>query len=183
MDNAAIKERAIEAYLLLNTLVSDFITGVRSIELIDAALSYYSDKSGRVVSAEVERGIARMCFTHIVICLARWSEVYEHYSSVRDATLPECKALDLDLKRRKVHEFRNKYAAHIRDKKTSRPLTPEKIQEYIETITQGDPEAFLKWVRGTVVVATETWREQIMTRYGLTEADLFAASADEAEED
>lgn len=133
--------RAIEAVRILNDFIADAVVGTRSIEIFDRLAR------NRELSEGTKVGIARMCYFHLILLLAKWAEFYDKYRSVIPADCAnECRALNKKIKAIGVVEFRNKYIGHIWNNDTKQPLSSKDVSSYMETITAGDGAAFLRWV-------------------------------------
>ena len=67
------RDRAIEAYRLLNDFISDIVVATRT--------TYVLERQGFHNQA-VLRGVDRMCFSHLIITLSKWAEFYDKYGHV-----------------------------------------------------------------------------------------------------
>lgn len=127
-----------------------------------------------------------MCFSHLIITLSKWAELYDHYARViPDDCRAACKDLRREIDRRRIRGFRNTCVGHIWDKQSRRPLTENALERYIERIVGDDPEQFWRWVNEpggaaednqfprTVVSIIEHTRNRLMEEFQLTEQDLF----------
>ncbi len=171
MDN--IKERAIQACRLLNDFVGDIIAATRVPEAVE--------QSG-IMNQRALRVTRRMCFSHLIITLSKWAELYEHYASlIPEDCRPACKDLKKEIDRRKIRGFRNKCVGHIWDKKVKRPLTEGELDNYINAIVDNDPVAFVEWLNNptanefpnTVVSVVDTTRDRLREAFAITDNELF----------
>lgn len=69
----------------------------------------------------------RMCSTSLIISLSKLWETLDHYhADIRKfpADITEaCASVRREIERRKIYQFRSKYAAHIIDRDTKKPLS------------------------------------------------------------
>ena len=136
-----MRSRGIEAVRILNDFIADAVVGTRSVDLFDRLTKDRSLSEGTKV------GMARMCYFHLILLLAKWVEFYEKYNSVIPADcVKECRALTKEIRKRQVPGFRNKYVGHVWNKDTNQPLSSKEISRYMEAVTKGDGAAFLLWV-------------------------------------
>jgi hypothetical protein len=96
----------------------------------------------------------RMCSTFLIVSLSKLWETLDHFSAeirhfpieVREA----CGVVRKELERRKVYQFRSKYAAHVIDKATKKPLSlvegERRYKEIIGGEDVGDFAAFCDWI-------------------------------------
>lgn len=95
----------------------------------------------------------RMCMTSLIVSLSKLWEALDHYNQEIN-NFPEelklnCRALKAEIERRKIYQFRSKYAAHIIDNKTKKPLSlKEGEQRYfaIAGKSLGELIDFCEWV-------------------------------------
>jgi len=167
------KEKAIQAWRLLNDFVGDIVAVTRVPEAVERS---------RILDERALRVTNRMCFSHLIITLAKWAELYDHYASlIPEDCLPACKGLKREIDRRKIRGFRNKCVGHIWDNKVNRPLTEDELDSYINAIVDGDPFAFVQWLNNpnanefpnTVISIVETTRDRIREAFAITNNDLF----------
>lgn len=170
------KERAIEAFWILNDFIGDLITGIRAFEYFDTP----KFKAGS--TPEVLRRYSKMADCFIYITLAKWAEFYDSYRVVIPPNLlDKCKFLRKDLKQRGVLEFRNKVVGHIWSKKHNRPLSSSEIKKLETRITQGDVKSFLRWINDpennrfgeTVVGTSEVVRDEIKKTWLISQEELI----------
>lgn len=136
-----MRARAIEATKILNDFMLDAVVGTRSVEIFNRVLANHASSEGTTI------GMARMCYFHLILLLAKWVEFYEKYSStIPDDCIQECRALTNEIRKLKIPMFRNKYIGHVWDKDTKRPLSSNEISGYMKQITKGDQAAFLRWI-------------------------------------
>jgi hypothetical protein len=178
MDNGS-KERAIEAFWLLNDFIGDLITGTRVFEYFDTS----KFKAG--ATDQILRNYQKMANSFLFLTLAKWIEFYDHYRMVIP---PEqrttCKQLQKELLKRGVKDFRNKVVRHIWSTNDNRPLLPSEIANLDKKITDGDGNMFLKWINdpdnncfGTTIVGTsEAVRDGIKKKWVLSEQELLSST-------
>ena len=163
-----MRTRAIEAVKILNDFISDAVVGTRSIEIFDKAIE------GRAVSEGTKIGMARMCYFHLILLLAKWAEFYEKYRSVVPVDCAnECKSLYNKIRALEVPAFRNKYVGHVWNREAKRPLTSKEIAKFLDKITNKDRAAFLRWINDSrnnqypksVVSIISHLRDRLRTEY------------------
>ncbi|MCE0974750.1 hypothetical protein [Pseudomonas putida] len=95
----------------------------------------------------------RMCSTSLIVSLSKLWEALKHYgkeiNSFPEPLKLSCRALKSEIERRKIYQFRSKYAAHIIDDKTKQPLSfkeGEKRYSAIVGTTIGDLIGFCDWI-------------------------------------
>lgn len=171
------RERAVEAFWILNDFVGDLIGATRAFEYFDTA----TFKAG--ATNQVLRIWNKMADSFLFVALAKWIEFYDRYQVLIPAELRrECEQLRNELDKRGVREFRNKVVGHIWSKKHGRPLLPEEIEDLELKITKGDAKAFLRWINdpnnnrlgSTVVGTSEAVRDAIKEKWSFSEQDLSA---------
>ena len=169
------KERAIEAYWILNDFVGDLITGTRALEYFDTP-KFKAGASGQVL-----RTYNKMADSFLFVTLAKWIEFYDHYHILIPKEVRSvCKQLRNELDKRGVREFRNEVVGHIWGKKYNRPLLPSEMEELDRKITKGDAIAFIRWVNDpvkngfgeTIVGTSEAVREAIKKDWSLSDQEL-----------
>ena len=163
-----MRKRAIEAIKMLNDFISDAVVGTRSIEIFEKL------NENRALSEGVKVGMARMCYFHLILLLAKWAEFYKMYSSIipKDC-VEECRTLNKEIGKLQITSFRNKYIGHIWNKDTKRPLSSKEISAYMEKITKGDRTNFLRWINNSgnneypnsVVSIISHVRDRLRTEY------------------
>lgn len=170
------RERAIEAFWILNNIGGDLIVATRAFE-------YFETTQFKVgASNQVFRIFNKMADSFLFMTLAKWIEFYDRYHVLipPDAS-PICELLRNELDRRGVREFRNTVAGHIWSKKHGRPLLPDEIEDLDRKITKGDTKEFLKWINDpnnnqlgeTIVGTSEFVRDAIKKKWSLSEGELF----------
>ena len=75
MDNSS-RERAIEAFWLLNDFIGDLITGTHAFEYFDTV----KFKAG--ATNQILQSYNKMADSFIFLTLAKWIEFYDHYRMV-----------------------------------------------------------------------------------------------------
>lgn len=170
------RERAIEAFRILNDFVGDLIGATKGMEYFDAP----QFKAG--ASSQVTRIFNKMAMSFLFITLAKWIEFFDRYEKViPSGSVSTCRDLRNELDARGVREFRNKIVGHIWSRKHSRPLLPQEIEALETRITKGSYESFFKWVNDptknalglTVVGTSEAVRDEISKKWGLSKSELF----------
>ena len=171
------RERAIEAYWLMNDFIFDLITGIRAFEYFDTA----KFKAG--ATTQVLQGYNKMADSFIFLTLAKWIEFYNHYRMVIPSEQQTaCKQLRNELVAKGVKDFRNKVVGHIWSTEHNRPLLPGEIEHLEKRITGGDGSAFLKWINNpgnnyfgaTIVGTSEAVRDGIKKKWALSEQELLS---------
>ncbi len=169
------RERAVEAFWILNDFVGDLIGGTRAFEYFE------TPKFKAAATYQVLRLYNKMADSFLFLTLAKWIEFYDRYHVLIPADVrPICKELRNELDQRGVREFRNKVVGHIWSKKHRRPLLPNEIEELDRKITKGDAKAFVKWINdpssnrlGTTIVGTsEAVRDAIKAKWSLSEQEI-----------
>lgn len=169
------RERAVEAYWILNDFIGDLIGGTRALEYFETP----KFKAG--ATEQVLRIYNKMADSFIFLTLGKWIEFYDRYHLLIPVDLrPICKQLRNELDRRGVREFRNIVVGHIWSKKHSRPLLAREIEELDRRITKGDPNAFLKWINdpsnnqlgATIVGTSEAVRDAVKNKWSLSKQEL-----------
>jgi hypothetical protein len=162
------RARAIEAVKILNDFMADAVIGTRSFGLFDKLAN------GLDLSEGTKVGLARMCYFHIILLLAKWAEFYDKYRSVIPADcIDECRALSKRTKDLGILSFRNKYVGHVWNKDTQRPLSSKDTAAYLEQITGRNWGAFLRWINNsednqyprTVVSVISHLRDRLRAEY------------------
>lgn len=173
------RDRAIEAFWILNDFVGDLICGTKAIEYFDTPRF----KAG--ATDQVLRIYNKMAESFIFLTLAKWIEFYDRYQVLippeQQAT---CKQLRNELDKRGIREFRNKVVGHIWSKKHSRPLLPSELEKLDKKIMKGDGNKFLKWINdpsnnyfGTTIVGTsEAVRDEIQKKWSLSKQELVQST-------
>ena len=126
----------------------------------------------------------RMCMTSLIVSLSKLWEALDHYNQEIN-TFPEevklnCRALKVEIERRKIYKFRSKYAVHIIDKETKKPLSlKEGEQRYfaIAGRSLGELIDFCEWIapkdlcgaKSSVMHAVVTTRDYCMSVVGSAE--------------
>jgi len=164
------KERAVEAFWILNDFVGDLIGATRAFEYFETP----KFKGG--ATDQVLRIYNKMADVFLFVTLSKWIEFYDRYHVLipRDAKAI-CESLRNELDRRGVREFRNKVVGHIWSKKHGRPLLPNEIEDLDRKITKGDATEFLRWINdsnnnqlgATIVGTSEFVRDAIRSKWSL----------------
>lgn len=171
-----MRERALQAYRLLNDMLLDLLVGPRSIELYDSS-GFTSHMTPVTLT-----GLKRMTISHTIVSLAKWVEFYDRYKQVIPQDVREqAKALSAEILRRGVRDFRNKVVGHIWDDDAKRPLLREEIDSYFERMFPNGRRAFMLWVNdpadqvfpNTVVSVVQKVRDRIAEEHAITEQEVF----------
>lgn len=134
-------ERARAAWRLSNDLKQDLIAGTQAYWIFQKQLQ------SRPAREPVPTAIRRLCLTHLVIALAKWSELYKRYKEVIPQNVSkEAKELSKGIDKRGVIAFRNKVAGHIWDNQAKRALTVQEVEERLSTVLGGNIDDFLLWI-------------------------------------
>jgi hypothetical protein len=170
-----LRERAIEAFWILNDFIRDLIGGTKAIDHFDTP----KFKAG--ATEQVLQFYNNMAESFLFITLAKWIEFYDKYKQIIPSGQRDvCKQLRNELERRGIKDFRNKVVGHIWSDDHSRPLLPSEIEELGQKITKGHRSNFLKWINdpannslGTTIVGTsEAVRNEIQKYWSLSEKEL-----------
>jgi hypothetical protein len=167
--------KARAAWRLSHELMQDLIAGTQAYWVFQKQLEVRSARE------PVPTAIRRLCLTHLVIALSKWTELYRLYRDVISLEVSkDAKNLVKVIESRGVVTFRNKVAGHVWDDETKRALTVREIEERLSMVLGGDVDDFLKWINnpqesniGTVVGIIEKVHNQIRAEYGFTEEDLL----------
>lgn len=164
------REKAINAVDLLNDFVGDFITGTMSLA------RYHAEHNSGSITTEQLVGINKMCLSHLILGLTKWSEFYKKFHDLipighKDAAKQIIKTIET----RKVLEFRNTCVGHIWDKENNRPLVNSEIMERLNKITSNDIQSFLRWLNNpnpaefsnSVAGISEAIRDKIAATHGV----------------
>jgi hypothetical protein len=168
--------KVVEATRILNEFVGDLIVGTQ-VMVQYAKLS----KEGRI-SPKVEQAVLKMCLSHLIITLTKFTELYMRYKDIlpKDC-VEECKKIFTELERRNVREMRNKVFAHIWDDDHGRPLKLSEIILAMERVFGPDTHVFLRWINDpkanefgkTVIGTIEFTRDRLIEDFKLTNEELF----------
>jgi hypothetical protein len=171
----ATRERAVEAFWLLNDFIGDLIGATQAFHYFETP----KFKAG--ATDQVIRIYNKMADSFLFLALAKWIEFYDRYHVLIPEDLrPTCKQLRNELDKRGVREFRNKVVGHIWSRKHLRPMLPNEIEELDRKITKGNAKAFLKWINdptdnrfgSTIVGTSEAVRNAIKTKWSLSDKEL-----------
>ena len=115
----------------------------------------------------------RMCTTSLIVTLSKLWETLDHFGAdirqfpedVKDA----CASVRAEIERRKIYQFRSKYAAHIIDKDTKKPLSlAEGDRRYREIVGEdvSDLIALCDWInpQGSPMPRTSVMYAVVRTR-------------------
>lgn len=169
------KDRAIEAFWILNDIGGDLIGATRVFEYFE------TPRFKGVATDQMLRVFNRMADSFLFVTLAKWIEFYDSYNVFIPPDAKDiCKTLRNELLRRGVKEFRNQVVGHIWNKKHSRPLLVNEIEDLDRKITKGDVKKFLRWINDpnnnhpgeTIVGTIEFVRDAIQKKWALSEQEL-----------
>lgn len=140
--NTSDVEAASHAARLLNMLLGDLGAARHSFEIterirvspnINASTSYWAV-------------VHRAFLVHLVVTLSKLCEVYERYARIVPAsTRNDFKRVYNDIHSRGVVDLRNRFCAHIWDKKYGAPLSREELDHHIELLCGGDLASLIPW--------------------------------------
>ena len=103
-----------------------------------------------------ERKLDQMMFVHIfrmtiswlILSLAKTKELWERYGKMaQEQTKISMRSIVKEVDARGIVPLRNKAIAHLLDKETNQPMSPEKFQAEFAAMVRGDLLAFVHWVR------------------------------------
>jgi hypothetical protein len=163
------------AWRLSNDLKQDLIAGTQAYWIFQRQLV------AKPAREPVPTAIRRLCLSHLVIALAKWSELYRRYRRVISRiVIKQAKMLAREIESRGVVEFRNKVAGHVWDEKAKRALTVQEVEDRLNAVLRDSVDDFLLWVndpngsnKNTVVGIIESIHAQIQNEHGFRENDLF----------
>ena len=176
MRESTSRERAIEAYRILNEFVGDLVAGTRTLEIFESPGFTSQIQESTLVT------LRRMCLSHLVITMSKWAELYDHYKAVIPADAKTaCRDLRKETDRRGIRSFRNSVVGHIWDSKLKRPLTTAEIDSRLAVVLGASQASFLAWINNpaanrfpdTVVSICEQTRNRIGEANGITASELF----------
>ena len=168
------KDKALDAARLADRLLIDVIVGTRSIDI------FYKMNSNNTIHPVVFHGKLRMCYSHILLGLSKFTEFYKAYNDVIPVDCRiQCKNVSEIIECKGINKFRNKYVAHLIDKKTGRSLNLDEIEKYLDGFFGEDETNFIKWVNdqenvfpSTVVSVIEKTRDEIMKQNGISKKEM-----------
>jgi hypothetical protein len=92
--------------------------------------------------------IFRMTISWLILSLAKTKELWERYGKMADEqTKSSMRAIVKEIQGRRIVSLRNKAIAHLLDKETNQPMSPEKLQEELVAMVRGNLQTFIHWVR------------------------------------
>lgn len=161
---------ALDAVDILNDFMGDLSAGV-------GVFREYREhcRRGRL-HLQLMVPIQKMCFSHIILTLAKWLEFYDHYHHIiPDRYRDVCKDLNKTIRGKGIPAFRNIIVGHIWDKKLKRPLVLSEVMSRLESIIGGHADTFLNWVYDpsgttspTVFSTAETIRDVLVKKYNIS---------------
>ena len=170
------RQLAIDAADILNDFIGDLITGVM---LFREYREHH--RQGRIALSTMIP-IQKMCFSHLVLTLAKWLEFYNHYNTILPDDCREiCRALNKTIRNKKIRGFRNTCIGHVWDKKLKRPLLQSEIMSKLIKITGKKADDFLLWINDpidnvypkTIVSIVEEIRDSLVKKYGITPSEII----------
>jgi hypothetical protein len=167
-------ENARAAWRLSNDLMQDLIAGTQAYWLFQKQLE------ARPAREPVPTAVRRLCLTHLIIALSKWSELYKRYRDVISENVsPVAKSLLKEIESRGIIKFRNTVVGHVWDDELKRALTADEIEERLSQVLGGSVEEFLVWINNptrpnanTVVGILERVHDRIKNDWGFTEEDI-----------
>ncbi len=89
----------------------------------------------------------RMSFSWIAISLYKIGELWQRFGRLAsDVHKNEMRALLNEIRDRGVEDFRNKVAAHLLDRDTKNPLSPEELTPLAMKMMRNDMPGFFSWL-------------------------------------
>lgn len=171
-----MKQKAAEAWRILNTFVGELVCAVLSLEIYEAP----GFSKGVKENALLE--LRKMSLSYLFITLTKWVEFYDKYHNVLSPDIrPVVKAIKTKIEQKGIVDFRNNVVGHIWNKRVRRPLGKEEIEQGLERIIGPSPEAFFFWINdpannvfpNTVVSVAEELRRRLEIDYALSDKDKF----------
>ena len=149
----------------------DFIAGTKVFE-------HFRTPALEAITLPATRlAIARLCFFHLFLALAKTAEFYERYQAVLP---PKCrdglKAHYKEILDRGTMDLRSKLAGHIWDDETKRPLTAAEVSERYYRLVKNDEEAFLRWINDS---SNNTHPHTLVGTFEFIRDELRAASPEQ----
>jgi hypothetical protein len=145
-----VREKAVHAADTLTDFIGDLVGGTALLR------QWATDfKAGRV-SEPVMVSVQKICVSHLVLALSKFTEFYSRFNQVIPSEyLGTCKTLAGEIRRKGVVDFRNKCVGLIWDKEQQRPLLHSEIMMRLARLTAGDMSGFSRVpaLRGRVCFA------------------------------
>jgi hypothetical protein len=176
--HATNRDKAQEVYRLANDLWIDLVHGTRGHQLLSGLMGKYLDDERAAV---LRVGFNRFYLFHIIMTLAKVSELYKENTSILPpACRDDFKKLVKSIEQRGILKFRNTVVGHLYDTETKRALTRAEVKSRAAVITQGDLKGFFLWVNNkqgnsyptTVVSVLERVRDLIADEHKFSATDL-----------
>lgn len=169
-----MKNKAIEAYTILNQLIGDFLGCTQLLKL------FGPQYMGKDLSEQTQIVAHRVCMSHLIMTLAKFSEFYKNYRKIiPQEQISSAKVLVKEIETRGVIDFRNKVVGHIWDKDNSRPLTKEEIEKKLNKIRKNNHTQFILWVnsfgktKDDIITFCTQLRDNIKNNYEITDREIF----------
>jgi hypothetical protein len=173
------REKALEVYRLATDLHQDLIVAARAHKLFYPLVSKFVGENPAAVALEV--GFRRLYLFHIIMLLAKVSELYKRNRAILPlGCREEFKALVKRIEERGILRFRNAVAGHLYDKETQKSLTATEVNARANKITEDNLEGFFLWVNNkadnsyptTVVSIVERARDLLRNEHNFRKNDL-----------
>jgi len=92
--------------------------------------------------------IFRMTVSWVILSLAKSKELWGRYGKLaQEHTKTSMRAIMKEIDTRGIVSLRNKAIAHLLDKETNQPISPEKLQMEFAAMVRGNLQDFIHWVR------------------------------------
>lgn len=136
-------DKASHAASLLNILLGDLAAARHSFIVNDKL-----QKNPQITRATASYWaiVHRAFLVHLVITLSKICEVYEKYRFLMPLDVEaEYKQIYVDLQSREIVILRNRFCAHIWDKRFGTPLSLEELNRHVALLCNGDLESLVPW--------------------------------------
>ncbi|HET8942796.1 MAG TPA: hypothetical protein VFN13_12505 [Rudaea sp.] len=92
--------------------------------------------------------VFRMCFCWLILTAAKVEELWRSYGILATPYAKErMRGALKKISARGLTDMRNSAIAHVLDRDTRKPVTPEQIEEMIKTVSKGNLLTFIHWLR------------------------------------
>lgn len=168
-----VRRRSIQACRLLSDIAGELLAGTRAPLAFEQTMTFHP---------RLARIMLRMCFSHLIVTLAKWPDFCRRYRPLIPRDCREaCEELTKTLKAKRVEEFRDCTVGRIWHQRGNTALTSDELDRRIEQITDASPEAFLSWLNNhhhnrfpeTVVSIVEHLLDRIKDEHDLSDTDIF----------
>jgi hypothetical protein len=176
MSTLGSREEAIEACTIVNEFLGDLVAGTFLCRCIEKT---WPDGEAK------KAGIRTLLFS-MILTLCKYYEIMEKYSKVVRDDDGEHRKFKKEVERRYIQNVRNKYVAHVLDRRSRKPLTPKQKNELLRAVTQDNLDEFLAWLNepdpagnkypSTVVSLVEHTRDVLMRHYQLSREEVIAGA-------